>query len=514
MVHLTGYNFAIALFVAAGGYTYAYAYAVFATVIGEPGFYAYFNLDPTSDYAASIIGAMSALFAAGAGIGALVQGWTGDLLGRRLALALASLISLVGCACVAGAVNVAMFIVFRFVQGFGLGQCFAMVPLYTTEVAPPHRRGLLAGLTGASIVTGYVTSAWVGFGAYFAKDLTVQWRLPLGISCLAPLLLLIGTYWIPESPRYLTLVGRKEEALAILLRIHHDPNDPNDTAAHAEAIQISRQVEFDKEQKSGYLEMFKSPSWRKRSLIAFGLMFATQSTGCLGITTFQVVIYQALGLENSMPLLMYGVYVTVAAFFNYAGAYSVDLVGRRRMFLIGYPLIAVILLVEALLQKYFVGTTNKGGNAACVVFIFLYISAYSFFLDPAQFVYVSEIFPTTIRAKGVGIAFFAYFVGAITYTAPAAVAFKNIGWKMYMVWFSCNIVSTILIYFFIPETTKISLEEIGELFGDKVVLHMANDGHIVELENKSDLGNDGHIMQLEDRTEDRNGNDAKVSNIG
>jgi uncharacterized transporter YbjL len=181
---------------------------------------------------------------------------------------------------------------------------------------------------------------------------------------------------------------------------------------------------------------------------------------------------------------------------------------------IGYPLIAVILLVEALLQKYFVGTTNKGGNAACVVFIFLYISAYSFFLDPAQFVYVSEIFPTTIRAKGVGIAFFAYFVGAITYTAPAAVAFKNIGWKMYMVWFSCNIVSTILIYFFIPETTKISLEEIGELFGDKVVLHMANDGHIVELENKSDLGNDGHIMQLEDRTEDRNGNDAKVSNIG
>ena len=141
-------------------------------------------------------------------------------------------------------------------------------------------------------------SAWVGYGAYFATNPTVQWRLPLGISCLAPLVLLIGTYWIPESPRYLTLVGRKEEALAILLKIHHDPNDPSDTAAHAEALQISRQVDFDKEQKSGYLEMLKKPSWRKRSLIAFGLMFATQSTGCLGITTFQVVIVSILLLER------------------------------------------------------------------------------------------------------------------------------------------------------------------------------------------------------------------------
>jgi len=361
-----------------------------------------------------------------------------------------------------------------------------MVPLYITEVAPPHRRGALAGLTGASIVTGYVTSAWVGFGAYYATNEIVQWRLPLAISVVAPLGILIGIYWLPESPRFLSLVNRNDEALRIIKKIHHDPNDPHDSAAHAEYVQIMKQVDFDKQQNSSYLQMFKKPSWRKRSLIALFLMFATQSTGCLGITTFQVIIYQSLGLDKSMPLLMYGVYVTVAAFFNYSGALMVDKIGRRRMFLLGYPIIAVALLIEALLQKQYVGTTDHAGNGASIAFIFIYISCYSFFLDPAQFVYCSEIFPTNIRAKGIGLAFFAYFVGAITYTAPAALAFKNIGWRMYMVWFSCNIVSTIIIYFYIPETTGIALEEVGELFGDKVLVHMTADQLGIVDENEGD----------------------------
>jgi hypothetical protein len=147
----------------------------------------------------------------------------------------------------------------------------------------------------------------------------------------------------------------------------------------------------------------------------------------------------------------------------------------RPKLVIGYPLIAIVLLINAILQKTYVGTGSKSGNGACVAFIFLFISVYSFFIDPPQFFFISEIFPTNIRAKGIGLAFFAYFLGAITYTAPAAVAFKNIGWKMYMVWFAVTIVSSILIYFFVPETKGLALEEIGELFGDKVILHMTPD---------------------------------------
>lgn len=71
-----------------------------------------------------------------------------------------------------------------------------------------------------------------------------------------------------ESPRYLCLKGRTTEAWEVLQKIHRDPDDPTDSYAHAEFTQIVRQVEFDKEQKPGYIEMFKKPSWRRRSLLA------------------------------------------------------------------------------------------------------------------------------------------------------------------------------------------------------------------------------------------------------
>lgn len=154
---------------------------------------------------------------------------------------------------------------------------------------------------------------------------------------------------------------------------------------------------------------------------------------------------------------------------------------------IGIPTTAACLLAEALLQRRYFGTGDKQGNAAALFFIFLYGAFYGFFLDPTQFVWCAEIFPTTIRAKGLGLTFFSYFLGAITYTTPAPTAFKNIGWKYYMVWFACDIVSFVVIYFFIPETSNLSLEEIGALFGDTVVVHLTEDGHgIVELEQNGE----------------------------
>jgi hypothetical protein len=72
---------------------------------------------------------------------------------------------------------------------------------------------------------------------------------------------------LSESPRYLCLKNRPSEAWEVLRKIHHDPDDEADSAAHAEFVQITRQVDFDKEQKAGYIEMFRNPSWRKRSLL-------------------------------------------------------------------------------------------------------------------------------------------------------------------------------------------------------------------------------------------------------
>jgi hypothetical protein len=119
-----------------------------------------------------------------------------------------------------------------------------------------------------------------------------------------------------------------------------------------------------------------------------------------------------------------------------------------------------------------------------VFFLFFFIVTLDLTVDPVVFVYCSELWPTPLRSKGLAIAWFTYFVGAITYTAPAAVAFRNIGWKMYMVWFSCNVVSFFLVLFYFPETANKTLEEVNELFGDSVAVHIAQDGKHIEEEKE------------------------------
>lgn len=241
--------------------------------------------------------------------------------------------------------------------------------------------------------------------------------------------------------------------------------------------------------------------------------FASQSTGTLGITNFFILIFIELGMTGYMPLLMYCVFIVEATAFNYLGTFFLDKIGRRTMLrkfsavsglvlrlrltklstVIGFPGCAACLLAEALLQMKYTGTGNKAGLGACVFFIFLFFAFFGFAIDPVQYVFASEIFPTTIRAKGIGLALFSYFVGAITYTTPGALAFRNIGWKYYMVWFAVTICSSVITYFYIPETTGLSLEEIGTLFGDEVVVHMTADGHgLVEMDDF----NKGHIPVL------------------
>ena len=148
------------LFVALSSLTYGYAFSVFSTSIGQPGFYADFKLDPTSGYTASVLGAINALFSAGAAFGALSIAWIPDWIGRKNAIVVAGAISLVGGALVAGSVNIPMMVVFRLIQGVGVGQCITITPIYMSEVSPPQKRGLLAGQNATGLVVGYFLSAW------------------------------------------------------------------------------------------------------------------------------------------------------------------------------------------------------------------------------------------------------------------------------------------------------------------------------------------------------------------
>lgn len=155
--------------------------------------------------------------------------------------------------------------------------------------------------------------------------------MPLCLCPLAPLVLIIGCWWIPESPRWLIWNDHLDQAWAVLQKVHHDPEDPHDLAAHAEYIQIQKQVAHDKETPATYIHMWTVPSWRKRTLLAILIMFSVQSTGIYAVTTYLILEAEAVGLTGSMPLLIYAVYVVIAVSVNFLNAAIIDRVGRRRL---------------------------------------------------------------------------------------------------------------------------------------------------------------------------------------
>jgi MFS family permease len=173
------------------------------------------------------------------------------------------------------------------------------------------------------------SSAWVGFGCFFSSNLTFGWRGPLAFTCIPPLILLVGCFWIPESPRWLISKGRVEEAWTVLSRLHGDPSDPDEIAAHEEFYQMRKQIEFESQNASGYMSIFKTPAYRKRAFLACYVQFAANATGGLVINYYSVIIYENLGLTTYLPLLMYCIYTLIGALGNLFSLLTIDKTGRR-----------------------------------------------------------------------------------------------------------------------------------------------------------------------------------------
>lgn len=202
MAHYTAYNIRIILILTLGSLTYGYGLSVISNTIGQPGFLAYFNLAANATYATQIIGAVNGIFSAGGAVGCVTVAWTSNRFGRKWSMNVGSVVCIVGGALQAGSIDAAMFIVARFITGWGMGMLAVLIPIYQAEVSPPGSRGLLVGQHGSWIVTGYAIAGWIGVGTYYSSNLSFQWRFPIAVQCLCPLLLLICSPWVPESPRW------------------------------------------------------------------------------------------------------------------------------------------------------------------------------------------------------------------------------------------------------------------------------------------------------------------------
>ncbi|TVY28434.1 High-affinity glucose transporter [Lachnellula hyalina] len=417
----------------------------------------------------SIIDGINAIFFGGGFLGTILQSYISTKFGRRVCAEVAAILMMISGILSASSVNPGMFIASRGIAGIAGGLIMSNTPVYMSEIAPAHTRGLLVGMHAAWLVVGYIVCSIAALGFNFVKS-DIQWRLQFIMLSFFSIVCAVSIIFIPESPRWFVEQGRVEEASAIMERLHRTKSDPSSSLARAEMVQIVAQVEAEKDLPHSYWYILSNAHLRKRAYCSILVFAMVQSSGLLVIFNLMPILFAALNFDATLQLGLSIVWVTVACIGASTNAMIVDRVGRVKLLGIGGVLLMIALSIQCALQKTYLNSDNKAGINASVAFYFIFIVFYSFSVDGVVYIYNAEIWPNHLRSKGVTFGLGSYFLFGIAYNSPAALAFDTIGWKYYLVFICMTAVCTLLIVLTFPETKGLTLEDINMKFGDKVVV--------------------------------------------
>jgi MFS family permease len=141
-------------------------------------------------------------------------------------------------------------------------------------------------MNGVLIAVGYALASYMGLAFYYSTNISAQWRAPLGLALIWPIVMLVVIRFVPESPRWLLMQGRSEEAWQVISYLHADPKDPDQEYARGEFYQMQKQTEMDRTLNPTWKQMVQKPSYRKRVVIGVVFAFIGQSTAILVVNNY------------------------------------------------------------------------------------------------------------------------------------------------------------------------------------------------------------------------------------
>lgn len=439
-----------------GSITYGYTSGLGGCIIAQPNFVEYFHYDSSS----TIADAFNGLLAAGGIVGVIIGAILSERFGRRIAIWSGSAVGVVGGALMTGSVGLGMLYVARVILGISIGMLVMLVPLYQTEVSPQKGRGLLVCMHGVFILSGYSLAMWINVGLYFYSNKN-NWRIGSSFQILWPLLLAVTFIKLPESPRWLIAHDHVDKAKVIMKELEPEMTD--------DEFDLLYQHLCNENQRSTWKSIVTTKSYRKRLYIGLLIMIGGQATGTLAVANYGPTIFGALGFSSLDQLLISAGNITSGILWNFVSALLSDHFGRKTLFIIGTIGSGIIAMsLESAMVALYAGTDNQNGNRAAVAFIFLHIFFYGGCVDANTYVYINEIWPTHIRSKGAALSTLGLFIGILAFTTGVTTAMQNIHWRFFLIFIVISTVFVVIAFFFFPETKNLSLEEIGEIFGDYV----------------------------------------------
>lgn len=384
-------------------------------------------------------------------VGSIAVGPPAESWGRKPVLRLLAVLYVVSALGCALAWNWGALVAFRFLGGLAIGGSSVAAPMYIAEIAPPAVRGRLVALSQLNIVVGilvaYLSNSIVEL-AVGGPDSTA-WRWMLGLPALPAAVFYALVLGVPESPRWLMKQGRRDEATAVLARV----GTPGVGAVADEIAESLRRETVAAD------EPFFTAKYRRPILLALMIATFNQLSGINALIYYTADIFAMAGAGRASALGQSVVIGVTNLVFTLLAMTVIDRVGRKRLLLIGSVGLAVCLFVAAYAFERRIGGTLLLGA------LIGYIACFAFSQGAVIWVYLAEIFPNRVRARGQALGSFVhwFWAAAVSWTFP--VVAEASGGLAFAVFGAMMALQFVMVWLFLPETKGVSLEEIQRRLG-------------------------------------------------
>jgi sugar porter (SP) family MFS transporter len=382
-------------------------------------------------------------------IGSMIAGNPAEKYGRKRVLQGIGLLYLVTSLVTALTSSWIPFLLFRFLGGVGVGASSVVGPMYISEIAPAHSRGRMVALFQFNIVSG-ILIAFVS--NYLLSGVGEDaWRWMLGVQAVPSLFFFIMVFFVPESPRWLIKQSRKEEAIDVLQKI----GEPEVEKTY-NLINQSLKTE-----EGSSSENLFSKAYRKPILFAVVLAMFNQLAGINAIMYYAPRIFEMTGLSKDTALLQSVSIGLTNMIFTLLAISVIDKFGRKTLLIIGS--FGMIVSLGLVARTFYM---QDFGGYSVMIYLIGFIAFFAFSQGAVIWVFISEIFPNTVRAKGQALGSSTHWVMAaiISWTFPILAESSELGGAYAFTLFSAMMVlQLIFVWKVLPETKGKSLEQIQTL---------------------------------------------------
>jgi sugar porter (SP) family MFS transporter len=376
----------------------------------------------------------------GTAFGAALGNLPANKIGRKKTLVWIGVLFFVTSIGAALSTNVYLFMFFRFLSGLSIGASSVVAPVYISEIAPPKYRGRMVISFQLNVVTGILIAYFSNYllqGVGGAND----WRWMLGVVAIPSLLFSTLMLFTPETPRWLVLFKKDDEAAKRVLALTGEASD--------------HLIEEIKASVSSVSESLFSRKFLKPLVIAFLIAFFNQLSGINAIIYFAPKVFEMAGIARNGALLSTVGIGVVNLIFTLTGWYLIDRFGRRSLMFIGsFGYIFSLTMIAV--------SFNGTDHSAVVYYVFLFIASHAVGQGAVIWVFLSELFPNSVRASGTSFGCLTHWVFAALIAQVFPFFATNVPGTYIFGFFALMMVLQLLyVWKLMPETKGLSLEEMG-----------------------------------------------------